>query len=99
MDEDGLDISLDSDDEEEEDEVEEDEEPALAVGPAAASPPAEWGALPALMLLPSVVILIVVGLMGFELIQGMWGFHKPSKVSSLVIDPIARMFDDTLPKE
>jgi excisionase family DNA binding protein len=91
----GLDISLDDEDEQEE-EVE--PEPAVSAG-AAAAPPAEWGPLPALVLLPSVIVLIIVGLMGFELVQGMWGFHKPSPVSKLVIDPIARLFDDTLPKE
>ncbi len=95
-DEDDLDISLDGEDDAE---AEEDEEPAVAVGSGVAAPPAEWGALPAIMLFPCVIILVVVGLMGFELMQGMWGFHKPAKVSSLVIDPIARMFDDTLPKE
>ena len=94
-DEDGLDVRLD-DEEEDEEEV----EPELAaVGSTAAAPPAEWGPLPALMLLPSVIVLIVVGLMSFEMVQAMWGFHKGSPVSRMVIDPIARMFDDTLPKE
>jgi excisionase family DNA binding protein len=93
-DEEGLDLSLET---EEEEEAEEEEEPAaVAAAPAA---PAEWGPLPALVLLPCVILLIVIGLMGFELIQGSWGFHKPAKVTSLVVDPIARMFDDTLPKE
>jgi excisionase family DNA binding protein len=97
-DEEGLDLSLDT--EAEEEEAEEEEEPTVAAG-AAAAPPAEWGALPALMLLPALVVLIVVGLMGFELVQGMWGFHKSHKVTSLVIDPVTRIFvdDKELPKE
>jgi excisionase family DNA binding protein len=96
-DEEGLDISLDTEDEEEEEEA----APEPAAGAAAPAPPAEWGPLPALVLLPSVIVLIIVGLMGFELVQGMWGFHKPSPVSKLVIDPIARLFVDEkdLPKE
>jgi len=96
-DEEGLDLSLD---ETEEEEAEEEEEPAVAAG-AAAAPPAEWGALPAVMLLFSLIVLIVVGLMGFELVQGMWGFHKSHKVTSLVIDPVTRIFvdDKELPKE
>jgi excisionase family DNA binding protein len=77
----------------------EDEEEEAAVVSAAPAAPAEWGAMPALVLLPCTIILFVVGLMSFELMQGMWGYHKGTKVSNLVIDPIARMFDDTLPKE
>jgi excisionase family DNA binding protein len=93
-DEEGLDVSLEPDEEEEE-EV----EPEAAATAAAAPAPVEWGPWPAVFLLPCVIVLIVVGLMGFELIQGMWGFHKQARVSSLIIDPIARIFDDSLPKE
>ena len=72
-------------------------EPAVAAAPSAA-PAAEWGALPALMLLPALIVLIVVGLMGFELVQGMWGYHQPTKSTSLVTTEIAKMFD-VAPKE
>jgi hypothetical protein len=41
----------------------------------------------------------VVGLMGFELVQGMFGYNRPAKVSKLILDPIARLFDESLPKE
>ncbi len=81
-----------------------DQEPALeeeevesAAVAAAAAPPAEWGVMPALVMLPCTIILFLVGLMSFELIQGMWGYHKGNKVSNLVIHPIAKMFDDKLP--
>jgi len=83
--------------EEAEAEGEEEEEPDLALVAEAA--PAEWGALPAAVLIPCVLVLLIVGLMSFELVQGMWGYHKPGKVSRMVIDPIARMWDDTLPKD
>jgi len=95
-----IDTSLEGEDEETEGETEEDEE-GVAQGrevPVEAAP-AQWGVMPALMMIPCVIVLFVVGLMGFELVQGMWGYHQSSKVSRLVIDPIARMFDDTLPKE
>jgi len=80
-------------------EGEEEEEPALTA--TAPQRPAEWGPVPALLLIPCVLVMFVVGLMGFELIQGMWGYHAHSKVSTLVIDPIARMFDSdkVLPPE
>ena len=86
---DGLDLSLDTSAEDEEEEEEEEE--LVATGSAA--PAAPWGALPTVMLLPCVIVLVVVGIMGFELIQGMWGYHKPAKVTSIVLDPIARLFD------
>jgi excisionase family DNA binding protein len=85
---------------EEEAAPEEEEEMVPAGAAAAAAPPAPWGVIPAIFLLPSVIILFLVGIMSFELVQGMWGYHKPSKVSNLIIDPIARMLvDDKLPKD
>ncbi len=74
--------------------AEEEEAPVMAAAPAA-----PWGVLPALVLLPSVIILFIVGLMSFELLQGMWGYHKPSKVSNLIIHPLAKSFDDSLPSD
>jgi excisionase family DNA binding protein len=76
--------------------VEEEEAEPVA---AAAAPPAEWGAMPAIVLIPCTLILFVVSLMSFEMIQGMWGYHKGSRVSNLVIHPIAKMFDDKLPED
>ncbi len=53
------------------------------------------------MMLPCVIILFVVGLMSYELIQGMYGYHKGAPVSRLVIDPVAKQvgswFDIKLP--
>jgi hypothetical protein len=80
-------------------EPEEEEEAAVAAAPAAEAKPAEWGVLPALVLFPCTIVLFVVGLMSFELVQGLWGYHRSTKVSRLLVDPIARMFDDTLPKD
>ncbi|HTU21500.1 MAG TPA: helix-turn-helix domain-containing protein [Gemmataceae bacterium] len=77
--------------------LEDEEEVAAAPVSAAAAPPAEWGVMPALVLLPCTILLFVVGLMSFELIQGMWGYHTGNKVSNMVIHPIAKMFDDSLP--
>ena len=55
--------------------------------------------MPALVLLPCTILLFVVGLMSFELIQGMWGYHAGTKVSNLIIHPIAKMFVDKLPDD
>ncbi|HEY7423573.1 MAG TPA: hypothetical protein VH682_04955, partial [Gemmataceae bacterium] len=77
---------------------EEEREPAVAAAPAA---PAEWGVMPALVMLPCTIILFLVGLMSFELIQGMWGYHRGTKVSNLIIHPIAKMVsgEDKLPDD
>jgi len=104
-DEEGLDLGIDTsleegEGEETEGEVDEDEEGVVQPRqPLVEAPPAQWGVVPALMMIPCVIVLFVVGLMGFELIQGMWGYHQSSKVSRPVINFIARSFDDTLPKE
>jgi len=81
---------------EDEDAEEEEEDDVVSAAPAA---PVEWGSLPAILLAPTVLVLFVVGLMGFELIQSMWGYHRPAKVGRPLIDAIARTFDDTLPKD
>jgi excisionase family DNA binding protein len=58
----------------------------------AAAPPAEWGTLPAMLMLPCVFIMILVGLMSFELLHGMWGYHQPYKTTSILVKPIAGLF-------
>jgi len=95
-----LDIDLDTGPEEDEELVDDEEQGAVGVGqvPVEAAP-AEWGVLPVIFLLPCVVVLFVVGLMSWEMAQGMWGYHTDSKVSGIIIRPIASMFDDSLPKE
>jgi excisionase family DNA binding protein len=75
---------------------EEEEEVAVAAGEAVAQP---WGPLPAILLFPTVLVLFFVGVMGFELVQGMWGYHRPMKLTKPVIDTVARMFDENLPRD
>jgi excisionase family DNA binding protein len=75
--------------------VEEEEEEEEVVAAA----PAEWGAMPAFVLFPTVIVMFIVGLMGFEMVQGMWGYHRPAKVSKLITDTLARQFDESLPKD
>jgi hypothetical protein len=58
---------------EEEAEAEAEEEEAVY---EKALPTAPWGALPVVFMLPCVIVLFLVGIMGFELVQSMVG-HKP----------------------
>jgi excisionase family DNA binding protein len=82
-----------------------DREPAVeeeeAVEAAAPAAPADWGVMVPVVSLFSTIILFLVGLMSFELMHGMWGYHRGAKVSNQLIHPIAKMFsgDDKLPDE
>lgn len=105
-DEEGLDLGLESGPRRkkgrkaaEEDEYEEEEDEVVGVGTQVAAPPAEWGPLPAILLFPTVIVMFVVGLMGFELVQSMFAYHRPAKVGKPIIDTIARQFDDSLPPD
>ncbi len=78
----------------------EDEEEVItpvARGSAAAAPavPADWGVLTPTVLIFSVLVMFVLGIMGFELVRGMWGYHQPGKVSSLLLKSVGGMFYDT----
>jgi hypothetical protein len=77
----------------------EDEEEEVAVGAASAAPPAPWGPLPAVLLIPSVLILFVVALLTFELAGTMWNYRQPGHTTGfgIVLHPIAKYFDSTLP--
>ena len=61
-------------------------------------PDAPWGPVPAMLMLPCIVVLFVVGLMGFELIQGMMSYQKTGKFSGLLIRPLTEAITgETLP--
>ena len=42
----------------------------------------------------SFFVLFLVGLMSFELLRGMWGYHQPTAVASPVIRGIAGLLYD-----
>lgn len=75
------------------------EEVQTAAAPVAAAPPADWGVVVPLASLFSTVVLFLVMLMGFELIQGMWGYHSGNKTSSQLVRWMAKTFsgEDKLP--
>ncbi|MFO0841220.1 MAG: helix-turn-helix domain-containing protein [Gemmataceae bacterium] len=105
---DAADLELDLDDDapkarkakaaavEEEEDEEFDDEGAAPAGAVAAEQ--DWGALPAVMLFPTVLVMFLVAIMGFELLRGMFGYHRATAVGKPVIDLIARNVDDSLPK-
>jgi hypothetical protein len=67
--------------------------------PAVAAEPAEWGALPAIVLIPCVLVMFVVGLMSWELLHGMWGYNQPGRAASPIVRGLAETFGEKLPAE
>ena len=55
--------------------------------------------MPALLMLPSVAIMFFVGLLAFELAGTQWNYRQPGRTTGfgIVLHPIAKAFDSTLP--
>ncbi len=51
--------------------------------------PATWGPLPALLLMPCLIVVLVGGMMSFEVLRGMWGYQQPSKTSDSLVRGVA----------
>jgi excisionase family DNA binding protein len=66
---------------------------------AAAAAPTPWGPMPALVLLPCVIVLLLAGFMGYELINTMVGYQQPGKVTGFMAESLAKTFDLDLPKD
>ena len=83
------------------DDDEDDEVERAPVSPSAPPKPAKWGPLPALVLMPCLVVMFFVALMGYEMIHGMWGFRQPTKATSPITRAFAGMFvnESEMPKE
>jgi excisionase family DNA binding protein len=69
--------------------------PVSRAAVAAPAAPADWGVLTPTVLIFSVLVMFVLGIMGFELVRGMWGYHQPNKVSSLLLKSVGSLFYDT----
>jgi excisionase family DNA binding protein len=65
-------------------------EPSAATIPAKE---ADWGFFPILILVPCVLLMFVAGLMSYELLHGMWGYHQTTKPTGLVVSGMAKLFD------
>jgi hypothetical protein len=55
-------------------------------------PTKPWGIVPVLFLAPSFVIVLLGALMGYEMLQTMWGYQQPRKPTAPLIRGIADMF-------
>ena len=54
--------------------------------------PAQWGALPAILMMPTMVVLFIGSLMAYELMHGMWGYQQSNKPTT----PLINTFAETL---
>jgi hypothetical protein len=52
--------------------------------------PAPWGALPVVFMLPCVIVMVLVGLMGFELVQSASGYKAPGVLTKAIGDLIGQ---------
>ena len=64
---------------------------AAGAGMVAAARP--WGPLPALVLLPTVIGLVLLTLMSFEILNSVIGFFNGTKTSSLILKPMMEFID------
>jgi hypothetical protein len=74
------------------DEDDEDDEEAAPVG-AGASRPVAWGAFPGVFLLLTFPLMLVGGLIAYELLQTMWGYQQPRKPAAPLVRELAKTFD------
>jgi hypothetical protein len=87
-DEGDVDLGDDLDDDEEFAEVAEEEDEERPVVIAA---PAKWGALPAVLMAPTVLIMFLGGLMAYETLHTVWGYQQTTKPTT----PLISWFADT----
>jgi hypothetical protein len=74
------------------DEEEEEEAEAVPAG-AGAYRPVPWGPVPAIFLLLAFPLMVVGGLMAYELLQTMWGYQQPRKPAAPLVRELAKAFD------
>lgn len=81
--------------------AEEEVEPGVrrVAGPAVAAAPANWGSLPAIIMIPCVIVMFLLTFMAFELLHDMWGYRSSSKASAVLLKPVCSMLGVDLPPD
>lgn len=71
--------------------LEEDEEEIHPRRAAAAveAGPANWGVMPAIVMIPCTIVMILMAFISFELLHGMWGYRQNYKPTSMLTRMIA----------
>ncbi len=71
------------------------EEPVEA--PVGVAAPAEWGLVPAILLIPCVLAMFLLALMSFELLHSMWGYNQAYKPTGAILKALTP--SDMLPDD
>lgn len=72
---------------------EDDEDEDAPAGAMVERPTKPWGVLPALMLAPTFLLVMLGALMGYEMLQTMWGYQQPRKPTAPLIRGLAQNLD------
>jgi hypothetical protein len=74
-------------------EDEEEEEEAAAAGATVVERPTKpWGVVPALLLGPTALVVLLGAIMGYELLNTMWGYQQPRKPAAPLVRGVADTF-------
>jgi hypothetical protein len=65
--------------------------------PVAEAAPAEWGMVPAILLIPCVLAMFLLTLMSFELLHSMWGYNQAYKPTGTILKALTP--SDMLPDD
>lgn len=88
----GVSRKPDDDDDGEEYEVSESSEDG-SVRPSGYAAPTPWGPLPAILMVPTMIVLFIGGLMAYELLHSMWGYQQSIKPTTPLINTFAGALD------
>jgi hypothetical protein len=69
------------------------DEDSVPVGAVVERPTKPWGVIPVLFLAPSLLVVMLGAIMGYEMLSTMWGYQQPRKATAPIIRGIASMFD------
>jgi hypothetical protein len=72
---------------------EEDEDEAAEPSGAVRAAPSPWGPVPAIILIPSLLFVILGGLMSYELLHTMTGYQQPRKPTAPLVRGVAKTLD------
>ena len=72
---------------------EDEEEDAVPAGAVIERPTKPWGPVPAILLSLTLPVILVGALMGYELLQTMWGYQQPRKPAAPLIRGLASTFE------
>lgn len=78
-------------------ELEAGEEEAFRAPRVVAAPTANWGALPAVLLFPCVIVMFLLTCMSFELLNNMWAYRQSTKPAGGIVRTFAELLGDKLP--